>query len=70
LLQKIGDWQALASNIVRLLRDEALALNLIRNGYERSSMYRWKSVRTAWLNVYQSLQDSTDHDSKRRRSSS
>ena len=70
LLCETGDWQGLARNIVRLLRDEALALNLIRNGYERSSMYRWERVRTAWLNVYQSLQDSTDHDSKRRRSSS
>jgi len=62
LLCETGDWQGLASNVVRLLRDEALAFNLIRNGYERSSMYRWERVRTAWLNVYQSLPNSADHD--------
>ncbi len=60
LLCEIGDWQGLARNIVRLRRDEALALNLTRNGYEQSLGYRWERVRTVWLNAYQSLLNSTD----------
>lgn len=59
LLCETGDWQGLAKNIVRLLRDENLALNLTRNGYEQCLLYRWDRARTAWLNVYQSLVDST-----------
>src|SRR6266478_7326566 len=59
LLRETGDWQGLAKNMVRLLRDENLALNLTRNGYEQCLLYRWDRARTAWLNVYESLVDST-----------
>jgi glycosyltransferase involved in cell wall biosynthesis len=60
LLCGTGDWQALARNVVRLLGDGALALRLTQNAYEQSSLYRWERVRTEWLNVYQTLQNSTE----------
>jgi glycosyltransferase involved in cell wall biosynthesis len=60
LLCEVGDWQGLARNIVWLCRDQALAFNLTRNGYEQSLLYRWEAVRTAWLNAYQSLLNSGD----------
>ena len=55
LLCEAGDWRSLASNVVRVLSDKALALNLAQNGFEQSLQYRWELVRTDWLNVYQSL---------------
>ncbi len=60
LLCETGDWQALARNIVRLLREEGLALNLARNGHQQSLLYRWDRVRSAWLNVYWSLLESRE----------
>ena len=60
LLCETGDWQALGRNIGRLLREEGLALNLARNGYQQSLLYRWDRVRSAWLNVYWSLLESRE----------
>jgi glycosyltransferase involved in cell wall biosynthesis len=58
LLCETGDWQGLARNIVRLLSEKGLALNIARNGYEQSLLYRWDRVRSAWLSVYWSLLES------------
>ncbi len=55
LLCAPGDWQALADNVIRLLREPDLALRLARNAFEESQRYRWEAVRDQWLEVYRSL---------------
>lgn len=55
LLCEPGDWQSLAANVIRLLRDPAFAQRLAQNAYEESQRYRWEAVRAQWLEVYRSL---------------
>jgi len=56
LLSQPGNAQALAHNVVRVLRDGELASRLASNAYEESKRYRWEVVREQWLEVYRSLQ--------------
>jgi L-malate glycosyltransferase len=55
LLSPVGDPQALAQNVVRLLRDPVLAAYVARNAYQESQRYLWKAVRGQWLDVYNSI---------------
>lgn len=55
LLCTPGDWQALAENVLRLLRDPDLAERLACNAFEETSRYRWEVVRRQWLDIYTSL---------------
>jgi glycosyltransferase involved in cell wall biosynthesis len=55
LLCAIGDWQALAENVIRLLREPELASRLAQNAHVESSRYHWTAVRSQWLEVYRSL---------------
>jgi glycosyltransferase involved in cell wall biosynthesis len=55
LLSAPGDAGALASNVVRLLRDPELAQRLAANAYQESQHYRWEVVREQWLQVYRSM---------------
>lgn len=55
LLCATGDWQALADNVMRLLRDPELANRLAQNAYSESIQYRWAAVRDQWVQVYRSL---------------
>jgi glycosyltransferase involved in cell wall biosynthesis len=55
LLSKVGDEKALATNVIRLLRDAALADKLAKNAYEESRKYTWEVVREQWLKVYREL---------------
>jgi hypothetical protein len=55
LLSEPGDAEALAYNVIRILRDPELAERLASNGYEELKRYRWESVREQWLEVYRSL---------------
>jgi glycosyltransferase involved in cell wall biosynthesis len=55
LLSPVGDEKALAANVIRLLRDPALAARLARNAYEESRKYTWEAVREQWLTVYREL---------------
>jgi glycosyltransferase involved in cell wall biosynthesis len=55
LLSAVGDPQALAQNVVRLLRDPVLAAYVARNAYQESQRYLWKAVRGQWLDVYNSI---------------
>jgi glycosyltransferase involved in cell wall biosynthesis len=55
LLCDPGDWQSLAENVARLLRDSDLASRLARNAFEESQRYRWQAVRAQWLEVYRSM---------------
>lgn len=55
LLSPVADPNALASNVIRLLRNQDLAEQIATNAYEKSKMFRWEDVRTAWLKTYHSL---------------
>jgi glycosyltransferase involved in cell wall biosynthesis len=52
LLSAVGDEKALAENVIRLLRDPALATQLAQNAYRESRKYTWEVVRDQWLEVY------------------
>src|SRR6202167_4327956 len=55
LLSPVGDEKALAANVMRLLREPALAAALAKNAYEESQKYTWDVVREQWLKVYRGL---------------
>jgi glycosyltransferase involved in cell wall biosynthesis len=55
LLSEPGDWEALAGNVIRVLRDGELAASLASRAYEESRRYRWEAVREQWLDVYRAL---------------
>ena len=55
LLSPVGDEKALAGNVIRLLRDPALALSLAQNAHHESQNYTWEAVRGQWLSVYRGL---------------
>jgi glycosyltransferase involved in cell wall biosynthesis len=55
LLSEIGDAQALAENVMRLLRDPDLGARLAANAYRESQAYRWINIREQWLDTYRSL---------------
>jgi len=55
LLSPPGDAQALAGNVIRLLRDPELARRLSANAFEQSTRYHWEVVREQWLEVYRSM---------------
>jgi glycosyltransferase involved in cell wall biosynthesis len=55
LLSPVGDADALATNIIRVLRDPQLASRLISGGLEQLEQYRWDVVQEQWLDVYRSL---------------
>jgi L-malate glycosyltransferase len=59
LLSPVGNEKALAANVVRLLRDPALAARLAQNAYQESSKYTWAAVRGQWLEVYRGLTPSS-----------
>jgi len=52
LLSPVGDADALAANVIRLLRDPALAARLAQNAYKESQNYTWEAVREQWVNTY------------------
>jgi glycosyltransferase involved in cell wall biosynthesis len=55
LLSPVGDVNALAANVIRLLREPGLAARLAQNAYRESQMYTWKLVRGQWLQVYREM---------------
>jgi glycosyltransferase involved in cell wall biosynthesis len=55
LLSQVGDAKSLAANVIRLLRDPALAASLAQNARSESQKYTWQAVREQWLNTYRGL---------------
>jgi glycosyltransferase involved in cell wall biosynthesis len=55
LLCEPGDWDTLAKNVVRLLREPELALRLARNAREVSQRCRFEAVREQWLQIYRAM---------------
>jgi glycosyltransferase involved in cell wall biosynthesis len=52
LLSRVGDEKALAANVVRLLREPALAVRLAQNAHDEARKYTWDAVREQWMKVY------------------
>lgn len=55
LLSQVGDEKALAANVIRLLRDPALATSLAQNARNEARKYTWEAVREQWAKTYLSL---------------
>lgn len=55
LLSAVGDEKTLATNLIRLLRDNQLAMKLAENAYQESRKYEWGVVRQQWLGLYQRM---------------
>jgi glycosyltransferase involved in cell wall biosynthesis len=58
LLCPPGDWETLGDNVIRLLRDPAVALRLAEEAFGTCRRYRWETVRELWLEVYNSIHES------------
>jgi glycosyltransferase involved in cell wall biosynthesis len=57
LLSQVGDENALAANVIRLLREPELAARLAQNARDESQNYTWEAVREQWLSAYRDLGD-------------
>jgi L-malate glycosyltransferase len=55
LLSKPGDAEALAENVLQVLRNPELGQRLAGNAFEDLRRYRWESVREQWLHTYRAL---------------
>jgi glycosyltransferase involved in cell wall biosynthesis len=55
LLSPVGNEKALASNVVRVLRDPRLAAKLAQEAHRESKKYTWEAVRDQWLETYRSM---------------
>ena len=55
LLSQVGNADALAANVVRVLRDQQLAARLIAGGLKQLEQYRWDVVQGQWLDIYRSI---------------
>jgi glycosyltransferase involved in cell wall biosynthesis len=52
LLVEVGDWSALASQVMRVLRDQDLAANLAAAGVQLSQQCEWQNVRRPLYSAY------------------
>jgi glycosyltransferase involved in cell wall biosynthesis len=55
LLSPVGDENALADNVIRLMREPELARKLAQNAYAQSQKYAWAAIREQWIRVYRTL---------------
>jgi glycosyltransferase involved in cell wall biosynthesis len=55
LLSEPGNPEALAENVLRVLREPEFGLRLAANAFEELRPYRWESVREQWLHAYRAL---------------
>ena len=55
LLSEPGNPDALAENVLRVLRDPQFGLRLASNAFGELRRYRWESVREQWLHAYRAL---------------
>ncbi len=55
LLSEPGDPEALAQNVIRVLRDPQLASSLSLNALQEVKPYDWTKVRNQWLDIYRAL---------------
>jgi glycosyltransferase involved in cell wall biosynthesis len=55
MLSPVNDPSALAANVLRVLREPALAMKLAKNAREEAQKYTWENVREQWLQKYREL---------------
>jgi len=55
LLSEPGNVEALAENVLRVLRDPEFGQRLAANAFEDLRRYRWELVREQWLHTYRAL---------------
>ncbi len=55
LLSDPGNAEALAENVLQVLRNPELGQRLAANAFEELRRYRWESVREQWLHTYRAL---------------
>ena len=55
LLSEPGNPEALAANVLQVLRDPELGPRLAANAFADLRRYRWESVREQWLHTYRAL---------------
>ncbi len=55
LLSPVGDEKALATNVIRLMREPELAARLAANAFEESRKYTWEVVRGQWVKTYREV---------------
>jgi glycosyltransferase involved in cell wall biosynthesis len=55
LLSAPGDHQALAANVLRVLRRQGDARRMARQAFDTLYPYTWPSVRERWLSLYRSV---------------
>jgi len=55
LLSEVGDFHALAQNVIRVLRDSELSGRIAKNAHEECKRYIWDEVRDQWIEVYRAL---------------
>ena len=55
LLSEPGNAEALAKNVLQVLRNPELGLRLAANAFDELRRYRWESVREQWLHAYRAL---------------
>jgi L-malate glycosyltransferase len=60
LLVPVGDAQAMASKVVCVLGDRALAQRLVAAGSAEAQRYAWSTVRRQWLEAYRRVAGSED----------
>jgi L-malate glycosyltransferase len=58
LLSPVGDAQALADNVIRVLKNPELAQRLIANAQREMERYSWPIVRGQWWKLYCEMMDS------------
>lgn len=59
LMVAVNDHEALARQALRLLEDQNLADEIVKNGREYCRMFTWERVRADWLKVYGELAPET-----------
>jgi glycosyltransferase involved in cell wall biosynthesis len=55
LMVQCGDYEGLAREALRLLKDQSLAERLTHEAKLECQRYSWEAVRTQWLELYEEL---------------
>lgn len=65
LLVPVGDADAMAGEVLRVLGDESLSAALREAGLKAATAYAWPTVREQWLQVYRSVAKAGSIDSRK-----
>ena len=65
LLVPVGDVDAMAREVLRVLGDQSLSAALREAGLKAATVYAWPTVREQWLQVYRSVAKAGSIDSRK-----